>query len=390
MPSDISPASSVQLRQAEAISIAVGGLIALAVSIGIGRFVYTPILPPMVEALGLSKSAAGLIASANFLGYLIGALVAALPILPGSRQSWLLGALLASTVTTAAMALTQSLALFLALRFLGGGASAFVLILASALVLERLFEIGYAGLSSLHFAGVGIGIAVSAMLVAAMLQAGGSWQSLWVASGVLSLLATFAVALLLRDHSTPRRTTHEHSAQLYSASLIRLIIAYGLVGFGYVITATFLVVIVRGTPTIRQFEPVIWVVFGLASAPSSAFWARVAVPLGIPRTFALACLTEAAGVAVSVLWPSKLGVFLAAILVGGTFVSLMALGMVRARVLAKSDPRRIIAYMTVAFGLGQIIGPSFAGVVSDQLGSFTVPSIAAAVALLMAAVLACI
>ena len=75
---------------------------ALAVAIGIGRFVYTPILPPMIAALGLSKSAAGLIASANFLGYLLGALLAAMPSLPGSRRAWLLGALPASALTTAA------------------------------------------------------------------------------------------------------------------------------------------------------------------------------------------------------------------------------------------------------------------------------------------------
>src|SRR5580658_9502423 len=86
----------------DAVMTAFGGLLAVAAGIGIGRFVYTPILPPMVEALGLSKSQAGLIASANFLGYLIGALLAALPTLAGSRRTWLLGALATSAITTAA------------------------------------------------------------------------------------------------------------------------------------------------------------------------------------------------------------------------------------------------------------------------------------------------
>src|SRR5471030_2039503 len=86
-----------------ALSIALGGLIAMAVGIGIGRFVYTPILPPMFAALGFSKATAGLIASANFAGYLAGALGAARTTLPGTRRMWLLGALVLSAATTFAM-----------------------------------------------------------------------------------------------------------------------------------------------------------------------------------------------------------------------------------------------------------------------------------------------
>jgi predicted MFS family arabinose efflux permease len=359
----------------------------LAAALGIGRFVFTPILPPMAEALGLSNSAAGLIASANFLGYLIGALVVAMPILPGSRRLWLLGALGASAVTTGGMGLTQTLMPFLALRFVGGAASAFVLILISALVLERLAEAGRTGLSSLCFAGVGIGIAISATLVAAILQTGGSWQSLWLASGALSAVAAFAVAALLQNRAMPPHPANGPVGQATGRGLIHLIAAYGLFGFGYVITATFLVAIVRSTPTIRSLEPVIWVLFGVAAAPSVAFWMWIARPLGIPRTFALACLIQAAGVVASVAWPSELGAFLAAMLVGGTFMGLTALGLVRARALATSDPRHALAYMTSAFGLGQIIGPVFAGALSDRFGSFTVPSMTAAIALIMAAVL---
>ena len=96
-------------RISEAHLTAFGGLIALAAAIGIGRFVYTPILPTMMSALGLSKSAAGLIASANFLGYLLGALLAAWPNLPGSRRAWLLSALAVSAITTAGMGLASTM-----------------------------------------------------------------------------------------------------------------------------------------------------------------------------------------------------------------------------------------------------------------------------------------
>jgi predicted MFS family arabinose efflux permease len=374
--------------QTGAIATALGGLIALAAAMGIGRFVYTAILPPMVEALQLSAAVAGLIASANFLGYLIGALIAATPVLAGPRRPWLIGALAISAITTGAMGLTQSLALFLLLRFVGGLASAVVLIFASAIVLERTAAAGRAGLAALYFSGVGVGIAGSAILVAALLQAGGSWQSLWLASGALSLAGACVAAALLRDSGAAPRPAVGPGAQPADRRLIRLIVAYGLFGFGYVITATFLVAIVRGTPAIRALEPVIWIVFGVAAAPSVALWGLVAARRGIPSAFALACLVEAAGVAVSVAWASKVGVFLAAILVGGTFMGLTALGLERARELAGGDPRRVLALMTSAFGLGQIVGPAFAGAVADRFGGFTLPSLAAMAALLIAAVLA--
>ena len=375
------------MHRHEAILVAFAGSIALAAALGIGRFVYTPILPPMVEALGFTKSTAGLIASANFLGYLIGALLVAAPILGGTRRVWLLGALAMSAITTGAMGLTNNVAVFVVLRFVGGAASAFVLVLSSTLVLERLAQAGRAGLSALCFAGVGIGIAVSAVLVAAMLRAGQSWQALWLASGALSLAAATTVGVLLRTDSTPAR---RNGQEIRSASpnLLRLIAAYGLFGFGYVITATFLVAIVRAAPTVRSLEPVIWCVFGLAAAPSVALWTRIATSVGASRAFALACLVEALGVAASVIWQTEPGIFLASVLVGGTFMGLTALGLIRARTLAAGEPRRVLAYMTGAFGTGQIIGPAFAGVLSDWLGNFTVPSIAAVIALIVAALLA--
>ena len=194
-----------------------------------------------------------------------------------------------------------------------------------------------------------------------------------------------AAALLIRPgaaHAAPAAPPHARPAT--DPRLRRFITAYGLFGFGYVITATFIVIIVRGTPATHALEPEIWVAFGLAAAPSVVLWTSISTRLGIPMTFALACVVEAGGVLASVAWPTVTGVFIAAVLVGGTFMGLTALGLVQARTLATGNPHRALALMTTAFGLGQIVGPTFAGVVSDALGSFTVPSIAAAAALLIA------
>ncbi len=366
---------------------ALGGLLALAVAIGIGRFVYTPILPLMVDTLGLSKFIAGLLASANFAGYLAGALFAAGP-LPGSRRTWLLGALLASALSTGGMGLTRSVALFLILRFAGGTASALALVLVSAMVLEVIAEANRPGLSSLLFAGVGVGIVVSAALVSALRANDLAWPALWIASGALSLAGTLAVAMLIPERARAKAACPRGPASPMDLAFLRLVAAYGLFGFGYVITATFLVAMVRGNPAVRPLEPLVWVVFGLAAAPSVAVWTRLAGPLGLPGAFALACLVEAAGVLLSVAWPSPAGLFLGAILVGGTFMGLTALGLVRARRMGTGDGHRVIALMTGAFGIGQIVGPSFAGALYDRLGSFGVASVVAATALALAALLA--
>jgi predicted MFS family arabinose efflux permease len=354
---------------------------------GIGRFVYTPILPAMTEALGLSNTQAGLIASANFLGYLVGALLAATPTLAGSRRTWLLASLAVSAVTTGAMGLSSSLPVFLVLRFIGGGASAFVLVLASALVLDGLASAHRSYLGSVHFAGVGVGIAVSALAVSALIAADSDWRMLWYAPGVLALGALAAVAWLIRYE--PRH--HHRAAGNHRIpgprGLTALIWGYGLFGFGYVVTATFLVAIVRASAQLRPAEPLVWLVVGLTAVPSVSIWAKASSRYGIPRTFSAACLMEAVGVAASVLWPSIPGVLLAASLLGGTFVGLTALGLARARQFAPANPRPVLARLTAAFGLGQIVGPSLAGYLFAVTGGFAAPSLLAAAALVAAAVI---
>ncbi|MBV8458407.1 MAG: YbfB/YjiJ family MFS transporter [Acetobacteraceae bacterium] len=371
---------------AAAWNAAIAGLVTLGVAVGIGRFVYTPILPLMVEALGWSRFTAGLVASANFAGYLAGALFAAGK-LPGSRRGWLLGALVVSAATTAAMGSVHVVPAFLALRFAGGVASAMALIVASAVVMERLAQAGRAELSSVLFAGVGCGIAVSASLVSGLRVAGTDWGALWWASGGLSLLGAIAVAMLLPGDGPQGAEVRSGRPAGEARGLLPLVVAYGLFGFGYVITATFLVAIVRGSAALRPVEPVVWIVFGLAAVPSIAVWVRVSQGVGLSRGYALACLLEAVGVAVSVAWRSMAGVFLASVLVGGTFMGLTALGLMRGRLFGGSDATRVLAAMTSAFGVGQIVGPSFAGALYDRIGSFGVPSAVAAGALVLAAVL---
>ncbi|MFN7166549.1 MAG: YbfB/YjiJ family MFS transporter [Pannonibacter sp.] len=370
------------------IATALGGLLALAGAMGIGRFVYTPILPFMTEGVPLSPAEGGLIASANFLGYLIGALLAALPGLPGQQRTWLLAALAVSGITGMAMAGSGGIAAFAVLRFVSGLASAFVFVFATALVLDRLARAGRPSLSALHFSGVGLGISLSALLIAGLAAAGSDWRGLWFFSGGVTLALLAAVALLLRGAgAAPSRPASAPDAPPMPAAVIRLILAYGLFGLGYVVTATFVSVIARSNPALASAETLVWLAVGLSAAPSILIWNRIAARISAARAFALAAALEAAGVVLSVTTGSPLGILLAAALLGGTFVGITALGLIEARQQAAGDPRRLLAAMTASFGLGQMLGPSLAGYAADATGSFLLPSLAAATCLVLSGAL---
>ena len=369
------------------LAVAFGGLVALAAALGIGRFVYTPILPYMSEALDLTPAESGIVASANLLGHLVGALAAAWVRMPGGRRCWLLGALAVSAGTTAAMGLAEAIPAFLILRFAGGVAGALAIVLASGLVLDRLATAGRSELSWMPFAGVGVGIAVSAVLVSGFAATGAGWESLWLASGALALFGLVAGAWLVSE--TPAAEHAPQSGGLVAAGrgLRALVTAYGLFGFGYVITATFISQMVRTTPEVAALEDVVWVVVGLAAAPSVVLWVWLGRRLGNGAAFALACLVEGAGIAASVFESSAVAVLVSAAVLGGTFMGITALGLIAAQRLGTGDRTRILGLMTASFGLGQMIGPAFAGYAYRIGDSFQVPSLTAAAALLVAAAL---
>ncbi len=392
VPSDVNAPPVRGSAAVAGILPALGGMLALASALGIGRFVYTPILPAMAEALSLSKTEAGIIASANFVGYLAGALLAAAPRLPGGRRAWLLGALAAGAAATAAVGWVDTLPAFLLLRFAGGVASAFVLVLGSALVLDWLTRVGLDRWASLHFAGVGFGITVSALLVDALQGAGASWRTLWLISGAVAGAAVPLAAWLVPGGKEPMASAPAGGKVAGNANLPRglgaLTLCHGLFGFGYVVTATFIVAAVRASPDMRTLEGGVWLVVGLAAMPSIPAWGWAGRRFGVLPAYALACLAAAVGVAAGGLWQAPTAALLAAVLLGGTFMGITALGFAAARTLAPEQGRRSSALMTAGFGVGQIAGPLVAGRLLDATGGFALPSMIGAAALVLAAAIA--
>lgn len=365
-----------------------GGAIAIASAVGIGRFIYTPILPSMIEGLPLTEGEAGLIASANYVGYLAAALAATSPRMPGSQRSWMLGSLAVSAVTTGLMFMAQSLATLLVIRFVGGAASAFVFLLTAVIVMQRLTAAHRDDLSGMHFIGIGAGISASALVAWAVVTFGGDWRLMWLVGGGVSLVGFMAVVILVPTDVQRAPSRESSIPDTQPIGIWPLVTAYALFGFGYVITATFIVAIVRASADLRPLEPFIWLAVGLTAIPSIAFWSAFARRFGTLQTFAAACLVEAIGVVLSVASQNTVALFLAAASLGGTFVGITALGLTAAHKLGAANPRRSLALMTAAFGLGQVVGPVAAGYGFDVTGSFFLPSITAAAALCASAIIA--
>ncbi|MCG6858084.1 MAG: YbfB/YjiJ family MFS transporter [Salaquimonas sp.] len=374
-----------------ALLAAIAGMLAMATVMGIGRFVYTPILPSMIASGTLDASEAGLVAGFNYLGYLLGALAASAGFFAPRRRAWFFMALAGSVATTAAMALADDMAAMIVLRFLSGVASAFSMIFITAIVLSKLAAERREGLIAMHFGGVGAGIAGSAVVVSAMVAAEIPWREIWFASGLVSALFFFLVAWLLPP--TERETASLRGGGNTESSSVRLplallIVSYGLFGFGYVITATFINAMAKSQPELASVEPYVWIALGLAGIPSVWFWNRVTAWLGVLGTYMLACIAEAFGVALSVTVLSPVALMVSAVLLGGTFIAITSLGLARARLMAPANPAGAIALMTASFGLGQVIGPVIAGWLFEELGNLVLASWIAAAALVASALFA--
>ncbi|MCA0257070.1 MAG: MFS transporter [Proteobacteria bacterium] len=366
------------------------GALALASSQGLGRFFYTPVLPGMMSALDLTPSDAGLIAAANFAGYLIGALLASQSWAAGRERQAALAGLFSTAVMMAAMVLAHSLPVLMLVRFMAGLSSAFGLIFTSAIVIEAAARAGSTTVPSAHFGGVGIGISLSSFVVFAVSSlAGGSaegWKESWLTGSVLAVGVLILTAFVL-----PRPENHGQKVTepklVWRPRFVMAAIAYSGFGFGYIVSATFLVTIARAAGSGNLVEFLAWFLTGIACFFSLFAWQPLIKRRGADVTLAVCMAVLSVGTLSSVLLPGTYAVVVGGILLGGTFMVITSCGLATGRAFAPESPRRAMGVMTSIFGIGQIAGPLVAGWVADMTGSFLWPSVIAAAVLMAGALL---
>ncbi|MEJ8573873.1 YbfB/YjiJ family MFS transporter [Microbaculum marinum] len=339
--------------------LVVAGALALGIGLGIGRFFYTPMLPLMQQEYGFDPAVAGLIASANFAGYLAGSLAGSL-LRPGPvrLQAFRIG-LVISALSTLAMGMTDDVTAWLVLRAIGGIASAFVMIAVAAFVAEALAPVSETGRIAWMFSGVGFGIALSGLLTE-FFGSQVSSSTMWYIAGGLCVLALPFVLAEMGDRTlqaSPKRP-HRRRREPRPLPLVPLLINYTCEGLGYSVFATFIVAIIKSRPELAHIGDWSWVIVGLTGVPSMLLWAAAAERIGYAVALAVAFAVQIVGVLLPAFSDSGGVALLAAALFGATFMSITMLTLPLGR---HGAGGRGFAILTAGWGAGQMIGPLVTG-----------------------------
>ena len=362
------------------------GIAALTIAVGIGRFSYTPILPYMISELNLTTTEAGLIASSNYLGYLLGSLIPIFPQFPKNIRSIFIYSIFISIISLFAMGLTNTFEVFILIRFIHGIFSAFVLILGTSLIVSHVQKKGKIFLGTAHFSGVGLGMALSAIVVSYLGFLNFTWDELWFSIGILAIMLSFQIIKFTPIQKAEVKYNLK-SKNKTSLGFSLITISYGLYGFGYVAFGTFISTMSRLTPGLEKTEPYVWFVVGVTGIPSVFFWNWFGSKIGNDIGLFLANLILGLGVLFSVLINNEFGIFISCILFGLSFVPITSMCLLEGQERFSGSFIVSTAILTFSFSIGQMIGPYLSGLLTDYFGSFFFSMIISGIVLIFGSLL---
>lgn len=367
------------------------GMLSLFIVMAIGRFSYTPILPFMQKATHLTNENAGLLATVNYLGYLIGAMIPTFLIIK-SKVVDLKIYLLINIISVLLMGVTQGFLIWNILRFIAGITSGTVFVLASNVVLESLNKGGKSHLSGFLYSGVGIGIFTSSIFIQIYTDYN-TWASTWIILGIASLVLGFIVIFFMKEIKEPinleQKTIHinDQNSALYTKwFMVCFSIAYLLEGAGYIVTGTFLVAIVESIPDLKEYAALSWMFVGMAAIPSCVLWSILGNKIGFIKAIYLAFILQIIGVILPVFSHNIISLVISSCLFGGTFLGLTTLFMSRGQLMSAVSGRNLVALLTFIYSLGQVVAPYFAGILIGSSNNYNGALIFASSLLILALV----
>jgi len=386
--------SRVQLagcRNIGPFAVAATGLVAMAQGVSLGRFVFTPMLPMMLSDGSLTLSEGGALATANYVGYLAGALLCLWVRTDAARMVRV--ALVFAILLTVAMAIPGDLILWLAWRGLAGICCAFVMVFTTAWSQQRLAELGRPELAGMMFCGPGIGVILTSVPAIGMTAAHWPARLGWAAFSVLGIALILPVWRFLRSpsQSGPRNIESSVVDQVpklrrkFTAEAWSLAVVFGLAGFGYIIIATFLPVIARRALPRSSLVDMFWPIFGVGVTVGAWVVTRIGIHHDNRRLLMAFYVVQATGIGTIVVWPTVPGFVLCSLLVGVPFLAITSIAMREARRLWPGDATRLIGLLTTSYATGQIAGPILATTLVARTNGFGTSLCIAVAALLVGA-----
>ena len=353
--------------------VVIAGICALIITVGLARFAYTPLLPIMNKEAGLSLLAGGWLATFNYIGYIVGALVAANLSDLSLKYKVYKVCLIVSIASTAGMGATTDLYLWAILRFFSGVASVAGMLIASGLIMNWLLRKGMTQELGLHFTGLGLGIVVSGAAIILMSDYF-SWYQQWYWMATIALLF-FPMAWMWMPQPVKmsrKAMTATATSNAVSSGWMKVLIAfYFCTGFGYAIGATFIVAILGELEFFAQIGSVVWIIVGAAAIPSSFLWDRIARSTGTVTALIVANILETLAILVPRFTDDTSINVVGALFFGSTFVGIVSLTLALVGRSFPDNPAKAMAKLTISYGIAQIIAPAAAGYLAARYGSYS-------------------
>ncbi|EJM2428760.1 YbfB/YjiJ family MFS transporter [Staphylococcus pseudintermedius] len=351
------------------------GMIALFIVIALGRFAYTPILPFMQLDTGLDNKSVGLLATFNYLGYLIGAMLPIFYIMK-NKVFDLKCYLLLNVATMLLFGVTDHFVIWSLLRLLNGISSGAVFVLASNIVLEALHLARREGIAGLLYSAVGLGLFSSSLFIFLYTDVT-DWRETWIWLGSAAFILTLIIIVCLRENPTlPEPASHKaHGPEKvirYSKKFyIPFAIAYFCEGAGYIITGTFLVAIVKTMPTLSEYAALSWMFVGLGAIPATVLWSMIGQRIGICLSVILAFLLQIVAVLMPIFTVNAFAIALSSMIFGATFLGLTTLFMSKShQITFETKGNNLVAVMTLIYSVGQMIAPYISGILIERTHSY--------------------
>ncbi|HCT0578342.1 TPA: YbfB/YjiJ family MFS transporter [Staphylococcus pseudintermedius] len=351
------------------------GMIALFIVIALGRFAYTPILPFMQLDTGLDNKSVGLLATFNYLGYLIGAMLPIFYIMK-NKVFDLKCYLLLNVATMLLFGVTDHFVIWSLLRLLNGISSGAVFVLASNIVLEALHLARREGIAGLLYSAVGLGLFSSSLFIFLYTDVT-HWRETWIWLGSAAFILTLIIIVCLRENPTlPEPASHKaHGPEKvirYSKKFyIPFAIAYFCEGAGYIITGTFLVAIVKTMPTLSEYAALSWMFVGLGAIPATVLWSMIGQRIGICLSVILAFLLQIVAVLMPIFTVNAFAIALSSMIFGATFLGLTTLFMSKShQITFETKGNNLVAVMTLIYSVGQMIAPYISGILIERTHSY--------------------